>query len=86
MNDPSYRHDTWLWPRDPWEQRCFLDDSGLDIEPYEQVVVDVRSDADPWYGQLATVVTLVDSEEPLATVMFDGGGSDLVPRRALRRV
>jgi hypothetical protein len=86
MNDPNYRHDEWKWPRpEEWNQRCYLDDAGLYIEPQERVFVDVRSEADPWYGHWATVNIFIESEEPLATVTFDDGLTDLVPRRALRR-
>lgn len=86
MNDPNFRHDEWRWPRpEEWNRRCHLDDAGLHIKPYERVVVNVRSDTDPWYGQKATVNKFVASEEPLATVTFDRGGTELVARRALKR-
>ncbi|MEU8284161.1 hypothetical protein AB0C01_07460 [Micromonospora sp. NPDC048905] len=86
MNDPHYRHDDWTWPRpDDWSERCTMDDSGLALKRDERVVVDVRSETDPWYRQPATVNQFVSGEEPLAAVTFDLLGTELVPRRALRR-
>jgi hypothetical protein len=84
MNDPNYRHHVWRVPRSP-DERWFLDEDGLLIKQNEKVTVDVRDHNDPLFGRPGRVTTPIDDSRDLATVTFDDGGSEEVPRRALRR-